>query len=38
MNGSGGMFLYILLWSIFLGPYTVKYFLYQHLLFGPTVC
>ena len=31
MNGSGGMFLYNLLWSIFLRPYTVKYFLYQYL-------
>ena len=28
---NGGMFLYNLLWSIFLGPYTVKYFLYQYL-------
>ena len=31
MNGSDGMFLYNLVWSIFLGPYTVKYFLYQYL-------
>ena len=27
MNGSIGIVLYNLLWGIFLGPYTIKYFL-----------
>ena len=31
MSESGGMVLGNLLWSIFLGRYTVKYFLYQYL-------
>ena len=31
MNGSGDIFFCNILWRFFLGPYSVKYFLYQYL-------